>query len=38
MATHHTDLAASTADHVLVLSDGAVIAEGTPEVALEAIQ
>jgi ABC-2 type transport system ATP-binding protein len=38
MATHHTELAASAADHVLVLSDGAVIAEGTPEVALEAIQ
>jgi ABC-2 type transport system ATP-binding protein len=38
MATHHTELAASAADHVLVLSDGAVIAEGPPEVALEAIQ
>ena len=38
MATHHTELAASVADHVLVFDDGAVIARGTPEVALEAIR
>ena len=37
MATHHAELAAAAADHVLVLSDGAVIAQGTPEVVLEAI-
>lgn len=38
MATHHTELAAAVADHVLVLSDGAVIARGTPEVALAVIR
>ena len=38
MATHHTDLAVAAADNVLVLSGGAVIARGAPEVALEAIQ
>src|SRR5215469_3079159 len=37
MATHHTELAASTADHVLVLRDGVVVGEGTPDVALAAI-
>jgi ABC-2 type transport system ATP-binding protein len=38
MATHHTELAASVADHVVVLSDGGVIGSGTPDVALAAIQ
>ena len=38
MATHHAELAAAVADHVLVLSDGAVIGQGTPEVALAAIR
>jgi ABC-2 type transport system ATP-binding protein len=38
MATHHTELAASVADHVVVLSDGVVIGQGTPEAALEAIR
>jgi ABC-2 type transport system ATP-binding protein len=38
IATHHTELAASVADHVLVFHDGAVIARGTPEVALEEIR
>ena len=37
MATHHTDLAAAVADHVIVLSDGAVIGQGTPDIALAAI-
>jgi ABC-2 type transport system ATP-binding protein len=34
VATHHAELAAAMADHVIVLSDGAVITEGRPEVAL----
>jgi ABC-2 type transport system ATP-binding protein len=38
MATHHTELAASVADHVVVLSDGAVTAEGEPEQTLAAIR
>jgi ABC-2 type transport system ATP-binding protein len=38
MATHHADLAAAVADHVVVLSDGAVISEGAPADALAAIQ
>jgi len=38
MATHHAELAASVADHVLVLSDGAVIAAGTPDEALAQIR
>jgi ABC-2 type transport system ATP-binding protein len=38
MATHHAELAASIADHVVVLSDGAVIAEGPPDAALAAIR
>lgn len=38
MATHHAELAASVADHVVVLSDGAVIARGDPEQTLAAIQ
>ena len=37
MATHHTELAASAADYVLVLRDGVVVGEGTPDVALAAI-
>jgi len=37
MATHHAELAASAADHVLVLRDGVVVGEGTPDVALAAI-
>ena len=31
MATHHTELAASVADHVIVLSDGAVTGQGAPD-------
>jgi ABC-type multidrug transport system ATPase subunit len=38
LATHHAELAASVADQVVVLSDGAVIAQGTPDVALAAIR
>jgi ABC-type multidrug transport system ATPase subunit len=37
LATHHTELAAAVADHAMVLSDGAVIAEGPPAVALAAV-
>jgi len=37
MATHHVELATAVADHVLVLSDGAVIGEGAPGIALTAI-
>ena len=36
MATHHTDLAAAVADHVVVLSEGDVIGQGPPETALAA--
>ena len=38
VATHHTELAAAVADHAIVLSDGAVAAEGPPHVALAAVQ
>ncbi len=38
MATHHTELAAAVADHVMVLSDGVVIGQGTPDTALAVIQ
>jgi ABC-2 type transport system ATP-binding protein len=38
IATHHTELAAAVADHVVVLGDGAVIGRGVPDVALEAIR
>lgn len=38
IATHHAELAASVADHVVVLGDGAVIGSGTPDVALAAIR
>jgi len=38
VATHHTELAAAIADYAVVLSDGAVIAEGPPPVALAAVQ
>jgi ABC-2 type transport system ATP-binding protein len=37
MATHHTELAAAVADHVVVLSDGVVIGQGTPDAALAMI-
>lgn len=37
VATHHTELAMAVADHVIVLSDGAVVGQGPPHVALEAI-
>ncbi len=38
LATHHTELAAAVADHVIVLSDGAVTAEGPPDVTLAALR
>jgi ABC-2 type transport system ATP-binding protein len=38
MATHHAELAAAVADHVIVLSDGEVIGRGTPDEALAVIQ
>ena len=38
LATHHTELAAAVADHAIVLSNGAVVAEGPPPVALASIQ
>jgi ABC-2 type transport system ATP-binding protein len=38
MATHHTELATSVADQVIVLSEGEVIGRGTPDEALAAIQ
>jgi ABC-type multidrug transport system ATPase subunit len=38
LATHHAELAASVADHVMVLSDGAVTSQGAPETVLEAIK
>jgi ABC-type multidrug transport system ATPase subunit len=38
VATHHTELAAAIADHALVLSDGAVVAAGPPDVVLAAAQ
>jgi ABC-2 type transport system ATP-binding protein len=37
IATHHTELAAAVADDVVVLSDGAVIAQGAAEQTLAAI-
>jgi ABC-2 type transport system ATP-binding protein len=37
MATHHVELAAAAADHVLVLSDGAVVGQGAPDAALAAL-
>jgi ABC-type multidrug transport system ATPase subunit len=36
LATHHTELAAAVADHVIILSDGAVTADGPPDVTLAA--
>ena len=36
LATHHTELAAAVADHVIVLRDGQVTAEGPPDEALAA--
>lgn len=38
MATHHTELAAAVADHVVVLGDGAVVARGAPGQTLAAIR
>ena len=38
LATHHTELAAAVADHVILLSDGAVTAEGPPDVTLAALR
>jgi ABC-2 type transport system ATP-binding protein len=38
VATHHTELATAVADYVIVLSDGAVVGRGTPDVALESIR
>jgi ABC-2 type transport system ATP-binding protein len=37
VATHHAELAAAVADHVIVLGDGEVIGRGTPEAALAVI-
>ena len=37
LATHHTELAAAVADHAIVLSDGVVVVEGPPAVALAAV-
>jgi len=37
LATHHAELAAAVADHVVVLGDGAVIGRGTPDAALAAL-
>lgn len=37
LATHHTELAAAVAGHAIVLSDGAIVAEGPPAVALAAV-
>jgi len=37
MATHHTELAAAVADYVIVLSDGVVTGQGTPDTALAGI-
>jgi ABC-2 type transport system ATP-binding protein len=38
VATHHEELAASVADHIVVLDDGVVIARGNPDEALGAIR
>jgi ABC-2 type transport system ATP-binding protein len=37
VATHHAELAAAVADHVIVLGDGEVIGRGAPEAALAVI-
>ena len=37
MATHHVELATAAADHLLVLSDGTVVGQGTPDAALAAL-
>jgi ABC-type multidrug transport system ATPase subunit len=38
VATHHAELAASVADHVMVLSDGSVASQGAPDDVLAAIK
>jgi len=38
LATHHTELAAAVAEHVILLSDGAVTAEGPPDVTLASLR
>ena len=38
VATHHVELAAAVADHVLVLRDGVVVGEGAPDAVLAVIQ
>lgn len=38
LATHHTELAAAVADHVIVLTDGVVTGQGPPDATLAALR